>query len=167
MEKRVRKALQRASMSAVFPEPTGLVKSASCVVPIHSSRSGRGVISLSSDETLSGRGTELGPRWMDAQGKVTYPPMPMVNERSSQSLPSIMGISRPRKLPGPSRISCVCPWSPPPPWECECDASSCEWDIAIQTVRCSRVNKVVLSKRYDEVPWMCNKVKAVRWYAGS
>lgn len=37
--------------------------------------------------------------------KVAYPPIPMVNDLSSQSLFSMIGISRPRKLPGPSRIS--------------------------------------------------------------
>lgn len=39
----------------------------------------------------------------------TYPPMPMVKARSSHCLPSMMGISRPRYEPGPSRISWVCP----------------------------------------------------------
>src|SRR5690348_7674974 len=55
---------------------------------------------------------------------VTYPPIPIVKALSSQFLPSIIGISLPRKLPGPSKISCVWPWSPPP---CEWDAPSCEW----------------------------------------
>ena len=46
---------------------------------------------------------------LQVQVAATYPPMPIVKDLSSQSLPSIIGISRPRKLPGPSRISCVCP----------------------------------------------------------
>jgi hypothetical protein len=37
--------------------------------------------------------------------RCAYPPMPIVNALSAQSLFSIIGISRPRKLPGPSRIS--------------------------------------------------------------
>jgi hypothetical protein len=53
-----------------------------------------------------------------------YPPIPTVNDLSSQSRPSIIGISRPMKLPGPSKISCVWPWSAA---ACECDALSCEW----------------------------------------
>jgi hypothetical protein len=54
-----------------------------------------------------------------------YPPIPIVNALSAQSLFSMIGISRPRKLPGPSSISCVCPWSAAAP-ACECDAPSCE-----------------------------------------
>lgn len=60
-----------------------------------------------------------------------YPPMPTVKARSCQFRPSMIGISRPRKLPGPSRISCECPCSAaekpswvwfvmPPSWECRC-----------------------------------------------
>lgn len=64
----------------------------------------------------------------------SYPPMPTVKDRSSQSLPSMIGISRPMKLPGPSRISWVCPWSAA---ACECDGPSCEWlcDIVLAVRR--------------------------------
>jgi hypothetical protein len=37
--------------------------------------------------------------------KGTYPPMPTVKALSLKSRPSTMGISRPKKEPGPSRIS--------------------------------------------------------------
>lgn len=43
------------------------------------------------------------------RGHLTYPPMPTVKARSLKSRPWTMGISRPRKDPGPSRISCVWP----------------------------------------------------------
>jgi hypothetical protein len=50
--------------------------------------------------------------------------MPTVKALSSQSRPSMIGISRPTKLPGPSKISCVWPWSAA---ACECEGLSCEW----------------------------------------
>lgn len=90
--KRSRSFLHRASIRAVFPEPTGL-----------------GGVSILTNILCAYH---------------AYPPMPTVNARSSQSLPSMIGISRPMKLPGPSRISWVCPWSAA---ACECDGPSWEW----------------------------------------
>jgi hypothetical protein len=121
IEKRVRRRLQSASMSAVLPEPTGLSELASFQV----AHRGRKV-------------KEVGP-----MVKATHPPMPMVNARSSQSRPSMRGISRPRKLPGPSRISWVWPWSAA---ACECDALSCEWLLDMS----ARTETQIVAR---EVPW--------------
>jgi hypothetical protein len=73
MEKRVRRALHRASMRAVLPEPTGLWLSVSTLSHLERAFHIEQGISLGS----------------------SYPPMPIVKDRSSQSLPSIIGISRP------------------------------------------------------------------------
>jgi hypothetical protein len=72
--------------------------------------------------------------------------MPTVKALSSQSRPSMIGISRPTKLPGPSKISCVWPWSAA---ACECDALSCEWlcDMMVRVLKkqrgwCDKVERV-------------------------
>jgi hypothetical protein len=85
---------------------------------------------------------------MAPKEKFIYPPIPMVNALSSQFLPSIMGISRPAKLPGPSRISCVWPWSTAAP-PCACDAPSCEWlcDMLIEHTITSKTRSVGLIER--------------------
>ena len=57
--------------------------------------------------------------------------MPIVNALSLKSRPSTMGISRPRNEPGPSRISCVWPWSPPG-WECEAPSCSCLCEVIVK-----------------------------------
>jgi hypothetical protein len=108
IEKRARSCVQSASMRAVFPEPTGLATSVCCPMATYP------------DFLLLERMIRM-PEYAHHGLALTYPPIPIVKALSSQSLFSMIGISRPRKLPGPSRISCVWPWSAA---ACECDAPS-------------------------------------------
>jgi hypothetical protein len=94
-----RMARLSASISAVFPEPTGLAS-----------------VSDFMENNLTRR---------KKKRTSAHPPIPTVKARLSQSRSSVRGCSRAVYDPGPSKTSCVWPWSSPSwlwatPLSCEC-----------------------------------------------